>query len=167
MIREKSPRVRFRILMQALRMSGCCKFRFLTSIGDIVVVDRGLDGLESSSDVELLDVLVQVLDCWVSDIIGAKDQGRLLDLVGSVNVLDRQNGDRRVVAGIAEGDTLARLQGKTIDILLRDIQVDRDGPQGTVRKTKIFDNAVGRRSMWLTSGTDMCCSLHSRVKKKR
>ncbi len=78
----------------------------------------------------------------MSDIIGAKDQCRLLDLVGGVNVLDRQDGDGRVVTGITKGDTLGRLQGKAIDVLLRYIQVDGDGPQCTVRKTKILDNAV-------------------------
>jgi hypothetical protein len=111
-----------------------------TSVGNIVVMNWGLNGLKGSSNVKLLDGLVQVLDSRVSKIIVSKDQLGFLDLVGSVNVLNGESGDRGIITGITEGDTLTRLQGETINVLLRNIEVDRDGPEGAVGKTKVLDN---------------------------
>ena len=105
-------------------------------------MDRSLDGLNVSSNVELLDGLVEVLDSWVSKIIVPKDLDSLLDLIGSVDVLNSQDGDGVVVAGVAESNTLIDLQGDAINILLGDIQVDWDRPEGAVGETEIIDNAV-------------------------
>jgi hypothetical protein len=110
------------------------------SVGDIVVVDRGLNGLNVSSDVEFLDGLVEVLDRGVSNIVVTKDLNGLFDLVGSVDVLNSQDGDGIVVTGIAKSNALVGLQRKAIDIFLRDIQVDWDRPEGSVGKTEIIDN---------------------------
>jgi hypothetical protein len=110
------------------------------SVGDIVVVDRGLNGLNVSSDVEFLDGLVEVLDSGVSNIVVTKDLNGLFDLVGSVDVLNSQDGDGIVVTGIAKSNALVGLQRKAIDIFLRDIQVDWDRPEGSVGKTEIIDN---------------------------
>lgn len=112
------------------------------SVGDIVVVDRSLDGLNVSSNVELLDGLVEVLDSRVSKIIVSKDLDSLLDLIGSVDVLNSQDGDGVVVTGVAESNALVDLQGDAVDILLGDIQVDWDRPEGAIGETEIIDNAV-------------------------
>lgn len=114
----------------------------LTSIGDVVVVDGGLDSLNVASDVELLDVLVKVLDSRVSKIVVAKDLDSLLDLVGGVDVLNGQDGDGLVVARVAEGNSLVGLKGQSVNVLLRDIQVDGDGEESAVGEAQIVDNAV-------------------------
>lgn len=98
----------------------------LTSVGDIVVVDGRLNSLDIASDVELLDVLVEVLDSRVSKIVVAKDLNSLLDLVRGVDVLNGQDGDGLVVAGVTESDTLVGLKGQIVDVLLRNVQVDGD-----------------------------------------
>lgn len=89
-------------------------------------MDGGLDSLDVASDVKLLDILVKVLDSRVSKIIVAKDLNSLLDLVRGVDVLNGQDGDGLVVAGVAESNTLVRLKGQGVNVLLRDIQVDGD-----------------------------------------
>lgn len=114
----------------------------LTSVGNIVVVDRSLDGLNVSSNVELLDGLMEVLDSRVSEIIVSKDLDSLLDLVGSVDVLNSQDGDGVVVTRVAESNALVDLQGDAVDIVLGDIQVDWNRPEGAVGETEIIDNAV-------------------------
>lgn len=114
----------------------------LTSVGNIVVVDRSLDGLNVSSNVELLDGLMEVLDSRVSEIIVSKDLDSLLDLVGSVDVLNSQDGDGVVVTRVAESNALVDLQGDAVDIVLGDIQVNWNRPEGAVGETEIIDNAV-------------------------
>lgn len=59
-----------------------------TSEGDIVVVLRGLDGLEGTTDVELLGGVVQVSNGRMGQIIGTEDLFGLLNLVGLVNIGD-------------------------------------------------------------------------------
>jgi hypothetical protein len=60
----------------------------LTSEGDIVEVSRCLDGLNLSTDVELLDSVAEVCDGWVSGIVGAENVDSFLDAVGGIDVLD-------------------------------------------------------------------------------
>lgn len=115
----------------------------LTSVGDIVVVDRGLNSLDIASDVELLDILVKVLDSRVGKIVVTKDLNSLLDLVGGVDVLNGQNSDGLVVAGVAESDTLVGLKGQSVDVLLRNVQVDGDGEESAAGEAQIVDDAVG------------------------
>jgi len=118
----------------------------LTSVGDIVVVDGRLNSLDIASDVELLDVLVEVLDSRVSKIVVAKDLNSLLDLVGGVDVLNGQDGDGLIVAGVTESDTLVGLKGQIVDVLLRNVQVDGDGEESAAGKAQIVDNTVGCKS---------------------
>jgi len=112
------------------------------SVGDIVVVDGGLNSLDIASDVELLDALVKVLDSRMSKIVVTKDLNSLLNLVGGVDVLNGQDSDGLVVAGVTESDTLVGLKRQGVDVLLRNIQVDGDGEESAAGEAQIVDNTL-------------------------
>lgn len=62
--------------------------RPLTSKLDVIVVLRLVDSLNRSSNVEVLDRVVEVVNSRVSQIVGTEDLFRLLDLVGLVDRRD-------------------------------------------------------------------------------
>jgi hypothetical protein len=65
-----------------------------TAKGDVIeVLGRG-DGLDLSSDVELLDRVAKVGNGGVSDVVGSEDVDGLGDLVGLVDVRDCNEVDR-------------------------------------------------------------------------
>ena len=59
-----------------------------TAKSDIVEVSRGLDGLNLSTNVVVLDLAAEVGDGGVCGIVGAKDVDGLFDLVGLVDVVN-------------------------------------------------------------------------------
>ena len=52
--------------------------------------------------------------------------------VRSVNVIDGQDGEGRLVSGISESDSDAGSQSEDLDILSRDVECDRDGEETTL-----------------------------------
>ena len=58
---------------------------------------------------------------------------------------DARTGDdseRLVVAGIPESNAQAGYKGKTVDVLARDIQSDRDREEGTLSQTVGVHHAI-------------------------
>jgi len=60
----------------------------LTSKSDIVEMDRGLDRLNLSSDVELLRLIAEVCHRGMRRIVSSKDLNGFLNLVGFIDIID-------------------------------------------------------------------------------
>lgn len=119
----------------------------LTSERDVVVVLGGLDRLDVSTNVELLDLVVEVGGGGVSNIIGTQDLLGLERLVGLVDVGDwalagihryrkvsrtGNDGEGSLVSGVSESDLDARGEAESVNVLLRDIEGDGHGEQGAL-----------------------------------
>lgn len=63
-------------------------------------------------------------------------------LVGSVDILDSQDGEVVVVAGVAEGNSGTGLDGKGVDLLLVDVEGDGHAEKQTAGETVILDDTV-------------------------
>jgi hypothetical protein len=109
---------------------------------DIVVVLQAVDGLELAADVELVGCVVQVLDRGMRLVVGAKDLGGLLDLVGAVDVLDGHDGEVAVVTEVAQRNARAGLHANLVDGCLRDIERDGHGKEVAIRETVLGDDAL-------------------------
>lgn len=65
----------------------------LTSQGDVVVVSRGLDGLDVPADIVVLCPVVQVRYRGVRRIVGSEDGGGFFGFVGGVDVGNCRRGE--------------------------------------------------------------------------
>lgn len=63
-------------------------------------------------------------------------------LVGSVDILDSQDGEVVVVARVAEGESGTGLNAQGIDLLLVDIEGDGHGEEEAIGETVILDDTV-------------------------
>jgi hypothetical protein len=91
----------------------------------------GLNGLNLSSNVELLGLLPQVSDARVSDVVGTHDGLGLLGLVVRVDVLDGEDGEDGLVPRVSESDSGARLEGEVVNVGLGDVEGDGHGEEGS------------------------------------
>jgi len=66
-------------------------------------------------------------------IVCAKHFGGLLYQVGLVNVADRHDSERLIIAGIPKCNSLSLGQGEQNDVFLGNVQCDRDREQRSVR----------------------------------
>jgi hypothetical protein len=110
------------------------------SEGDVVEVGGCLDGLDLATDVELLDAVAEVGDGGVGRVVGAEDFDSLVYTVGLVDVVNRDDSERLVVTRVPEGNASAWDDFEVVDVLLGDVQVDRDGEQDAVGETEVFDD---------------------------
>ena len=62
-------------------------------------------------------------------------------LVGSVDVVDGNDGNVAVVTEIAEGDASTGLDGKLVNLLLGNIQSDGDREEDSAGKTDVLNNS--------------------------
>lgn len=131
----------------------------LTTVGHVVIVGRGLNSLERATDVELLGNVVEVVDSRMGKVIGAIDKRSLLGLVGTVDVLDGQDGKRLVVAGVQKDDALLGSDLGGIDLSLVDIQGDGNGPERARGKAHVLDNATYQVSLPSTIGVSLCLPI--------
>lgn len=133
---------------------------------DVVVVLRSVDSLDVTADVERLDGVVEVVNGGVSRVVGAEDLLGLVRLVGLVDggdcmkreLSERQkgrgpsgrkrrtgeDGEGRLVAGVAEGDAGTVGELECVDLLLADIEGDGHGEKGAVSETEGLDNAASK-----------------------
>lgn len=103
------------------------EFIRLTSQSDIIKVRRGLDRLDFSTNVKLLDLIPKIGDRRMSDIICAENFLRLQDLVGRIDILDRQDCQSVVVSGIPECDSSTGLDSKLLYVGFGDVECHWDG----------------------------------------
>ncbi|VUC36812.1 unnamed protein product [Clonostachys rosea] len=124
-----------------------------------IIVLQTLDSLELATNIEFLGDVEEVLDTGVSIIItaknldglvgpseGARDGGaRVMSslLVGSVDILDGEDGQVAVISQIAKGDLGARLDAEVVNLLLIHVQRDRHTEEGAIGKAESLDNARG------------------------
>jgi hypothetical protein len=85
---------------------------------NIVVVLQTVDGLDLSTNVEVLCSVEEVLDCWMRLVVVSKDLSGLLDLVWLIYILDGDDGEVAVVAEVAQRNARARFYAYLIDCLL-------------------------------------------------
>jgi hypothetical protein len=109
---------------------------------DIVVVLQAVNSLKLAAHVELVRSVEEVLDCRMRLVVGAKDVGGLLDLVGSVDVFDGDDGEVAVVAEVAQRNARAGLDAYLIDGLLRDIESDGHGKEVAIGETVLGHDAL-------------------------
>ena len=109
---------------------------------DVVIVGRLGDGLDATTDVEVLDALVEVGDGRVGSIVRAKDSLGLTDLVNGVNIVNGENGDSVVVTRVTEDNPGALLEAKGLNLVLIDIEGNRHGEEGTVGEPHVVKTAV-------------------------
>lgn len=100
-----------------------------------------VDGLEVSSNVELLGGLEEVLDGRVFWVTSQNFLG-LLGLVGLVDIIDGDDGQVAVVTEIAKRDARTGLDADLVDLLLGNVEGDRDGEEGAVGKADVLDNSA-------------------------
>lgn len=110
--------------------------------GDVVIVGRLRDGLDLTTDIELLDALVEIGDGGVSKVIGAKDSLCLANLIDGVDVGDGDDGDGVVITRVAESDAGALLNGKSLDLGLVDIESDGHGEEVSVGQTHGLETPI-------------------------
>lgn len=108
---------------------------------DIVVVVELVDGLNLSSDVEFLNLVVEILDGRVL-LITAKDQLGFLGLVRAVDIVNGEDGQIAIVSEVSQGDAGAGLELAFIDNGLGHVQGDGHGEEVAVGETDIFANTV-------------------------
>lgn len=124
-----------------------------------------VDGIQLAANVEFIDGLVEVDDSgvlWVAakDLLGlllpvevlvgcschdTAQQSRAHVLVGSVDVVDCDDGQVAVVAEVAQGNPCARLDAKAVYRLLRHVERDGHGEEGAICEAAVGDDA-GKRS---------------------
>jgi hypothetical protein len=108
---------------------------------DIIVVVESVDGLELTTDVELLDSIVKVLDSRVLGVT-SEDQLGLLLLVRSVDIFDSDNGKRSVVSKVTESNSGTGLDLGSLNFLLGNIKVDGNREEGAISKTQVLNNTI-------------------------
>ena len=115
--------------------------KVLTKLGggvtesDVVVVSGLGDGLNLTTDVELLDRLVKVGDGGVGQVIGTKDGFGLANLVNGVDIADSDDGDGIVVTRVAQSNAGTLLDLERLHLLLVDIEGDGHGKKVAIGQT--------------------------------
>lgn len=66
----------------------------------------------------------------------------IYSLVGSVDVVDGQDGQVAVITEIAQGDALAGLEAELVNGLLRQVQGDGHGEEDAIGETVLLDDAA-------------------------
>lgn len=69
---------------------------------------------------------------------------RVDSLVGLVDVLDGQDGQVAVIAEVSQGDPLAGLQAKLVNLGLGKIEGDGHGEKNAILEAVLLDNSVER-----------------------
>jgi len=105
-------------------------------------VHQAVNGLQLSSNVELLDIISQHLDRRVF-LISTKDLVGLLVLVWSIDVVDCEDGEIAVVTKITKDNACRRLDAIVVDILLGDVEADGHGEEVAISETVVLYNADG------------------------
>lgn len=118
--------------------------RKLTSEGDVVEVRGRSNGLDLSSDVELLGGLPEESNGRVGNVVGAENLLSFEGLVGPVDVVDGQDGEDVVVSGVSEGDARASLEGGSL--LGVNVEGDGHGEEGTRGDSEGLDDAAETRN---------------------
>lgn len=131
----------------------------LTSQPNIVVVVRLVDGVELSSNIELLGSVIKVangrvLGVSTENLLGLLDptisqympniiiQQNLL--VRFVDIIDSNNGQVAVVTEIPESDASASLDAELVNLGLRNVQSNGDREKETVGEADVLDNSMLR-----------------------
>lgn len=144
----------------------------LTSKTDIVVVVELVDGLELTTDVEVLGGVVEVDDSrvlWVS----TEDKFTFLLPVGRglagvpyqillslrvfqnllvrlVDVLDGDDSKVVLITEVTESDTSTRLDSHLLNVLLGDVEVDWHREEVSVNETGLSADTVESESVYCT-----------------
>lgn len=78
----------------------------------------------------------------MGNVIRAKDFGGFFGLIEGINVLDGEDGQCLVVAGIEKSETDARFQTEGVNLFLRDIKSDGYWEQRAVCESQVFDDTT-------------------------
>jgi hypothetical protein len=116
-----------------------------TSESDVVKVSGKLDRLHFPTDVELFHSLAEVSDGGMSDVISSEDVDRFFDPIKGINILNREDGQCLVVAGVEQSEPHAGPQLEIVDLLLGNVEGDGDGKQCTIRESQVLDHTTPMR----------------------
>lgn len=98
----------------------------------MVKVNGELDCLHLSADVELLNSLTEVSNGGMGDIVRSKDVDRFFCPVKGIDILDREDGQCLIVAGVEHSETHAGLQPEAVDLFLGHIKSNGDGEERAI-----------------------------------
>jgi hypothetical protein len=113
----------------------------LTSQCHVVVVHQPVNGLELSTNVELLYIFPQLLDRWVL-LVTSEDLLCLDILVRAVYIVNSENRKVAVVTEVAEGDASGGLDADFVNGGLGDIEADGHGEEVAISETVVCNDSV-------------------------
>lgn len=134
----------------------CSKLSGCVSEGDIVVVGWSLDGLDGTTDVEIVCRFAEIGDSRVSRVISTHDSGSLGSLVGTVNVGNGEDGKGGLVSGVSKGKTSSWSDREGVNGCLGDVEGDRHGEESALTLTVDFSKTE--------SVSDAACQLWPKLK---